>query len=297
MSFLVTRPPVPVPGHAGDGSMPCSAAMRATTGETNDLPFSCATGSAGCASGSAASVGGSGPARRQARRRPRRRCVRRGSRRRPPSARARRPPGRRGALAADAGEHRADVDRLALLDEDLADDAGRGRRHLGVDLVGRDLEQRLVGLDRVADLLGPLRDRALRDGDAHLRHDDVDCGSVLAISTEISSLSPRTTSSTCGMKAFSSTGENGTGVSGAASRLTGRVEVLERLLGDRRRDLGAEAAGARVLVQDEHLRGLAHRLEHGLLVPRHDRAQVDDLDRRVDLPWRPPRRCRPSRPR
>ena len=39
MSFLVTRPPVPVPGTCA-GSIPCSEAIRATTGETNDLPFS-----------------------------------------------------------------------------------------------------------------------------------------------------------------------------------------------------------------------------------------------------------------
>ena len=52
MSFFVTRPPVPVPG-TWDGSIPCSEAIRATTGETNDLPFSPgATGSA-CATGSA----------------------------------------------------------------------------------------------------------------------------------------------------------------------------------------------------------------------------------------------------
>ena len=38
MSFLVTRPPVPVPG-TRPGSTPCSAAIRATTGETNVLPF------------------------------------------------------------------------------------------------------------------------------------------------------------------------------------------------------------------------------------------------------------------
>ena len=38
MSFFVTRPPVPVPGTC-DGSMPCSAAIRATTGETNALPL------------------------------------------------------------------------------------------------------------------------------------------------------------------------------------------------------------------------------------------------------------------
>src|SRR5512134_492830 len=38
MSFLVTRPPVPVPGTTA-GSTPCSAAIRATTGDTNVLPF------------------------------------------------------------------------------------------------------------------------------------------------------------------------------------------------------------------------------------------------------------------
>src|SRR6476660_9749596 len=48
--------------------------------------------------------------------------------------------------SADVAELRADLDRLAFLDEDLDKRAGRGARHLGVDLVGGDLEQRLVGL-------------------------------------------------------------------------------------------------------------------------------------------------------
>ena len=62
---------------------------------------------------------------------------------------------------------------LALGDEDLGEHARCGRGHLGVDLVGRDLEQRLVGVDVVADLLQPARDRALGDGLAELRHRDV----------------------------------------------------------------------------------------------------------------------------
>ncbi len=86
----------------------------------------------------------------------------------------------RGSLAAgaaaDLAELRADVDRLAFLDEDLRQRPGGRARHLGVDLVGRDLEQRLVGLDLLALLLQPARDRPLRDGHAHLRHHDVDCG-------------------------------------------------------------------------------------------------------------------------
>jgi len=48
MSFFVTRPPVPVPGIT-DGSTPCSAAMRATTGDTNVLPLPAATGAVGAA--------------------------------------------------------------------------------------------------------------------------------------------------------------------------------------------------------------------------------------------------------
>ena len=122
--------------------------------------------------------------------------------------------------------------------------------------------------------LQPLGDRPLGDGDAHLRHDDVD-DRAGGHQYAASSRSPAATVSTCGMKAFSSGGENGTGVSGRGDPLHRRVERLERLLGDRGRDLGAEAAGARVLVQDEHLGRLLDAGEHRLLVPRHHRAQVD----------------------
>ena len=81
------------------------------------------------------------------------------------------------------------------------------------------------------------------------------------------------------MNACSSGGENGTGESGAAIRFDRPVEVLEGLLGDRRRDLGAEAARAGVLVEDEHLRRPAGALEHGLAIPRDQRAEVEHLDR------------------
>ena len=54
MSFFVTRPPEPVPG-TWDGSIPCSEAIRATTGETNDLPFSDAATGRRRGSGSATS--------------------------------------------------------------------------------------------------------------------------------------------------------------------------------------------------------------------------------------------------
>ena len=78
---------------------------------------------------------------------------------------------RAGAHAAD---HLADGHGVAGLGEDLGHRAARGRGDLGVDLVGGDLDDRLVGLDRVADLLGPLEHVALGDRLAHLRHDDVD---------------------------------------------------------------------------------------------------------------------------
>ena len=61
MSFFVTRPPVPVPGTT-DGSIPCSAAIRATTGETNVLPFPAAEAVAVAAGAGAGSAGAAGAA-------------------------------------------------------------------------------------------------------------------------------------------------------------------------------------------------------------------------------------------
>ena len=58
----------------------------------------------------------------------------------------------------------ADLDGLVLLDLDLQQRAGDGRGDLGVDLVGGDLEQRLVDGDLVADLLQPAGDGAFGDG-------------------------------------------------------------------------------------------------------------------------------------
>src|SRR5690606_17957193 len=66
-------------------------------------------------------------------------------------------------------------DGLALTHPDLAQDARGGRRNLGVDLVGRDLEQRLVAIDGIADLPNPANHRAFGDRLAHLGHDD-GCG-------------------------------------------------------------------------------------------------------------------------
>ena len=154
MSFFVTRPPVPLPG-TRLGSTPCSAAILATTGETNVLPFSlsrrlrlradgphggdlfghgfgghrfCRRHKAGLGGGwwSAAVMGGGAapaapitPAR--CRRRPSR-LPRRGS----------------------------------------EDDALTGARHLGVDLVRGDLEQRLVQRDRLPPPVSAIWSRSPR---------------------------------------------------------------------------------------------------------------------------------------
>ncbi len=74
--------------------------------------------------------------------------------------------------ATDDGEVGADGDGLVLLDEDLAQRPGHGGGDLGVDLVGRDLEKRLVDLDGVADALEPPGDGALGDRLAEGRHAD-----------------------------------------------------------------------------------------------------------------------------
>ena len=61
-------------------------------------------------------------------------------------------------------------DGRALLDEDLVEGAFERRRDFGVDLVGDDLEERLVLGDVVAGLLEPLADRAFGDALAELGH-------------------------------------------------------------------------------------------------------------------------------
>jgi hypothetical protein len=73
----------------------------------------------------------------------------------------------------DDGEYGADGCGLTLGDSDLGEEPGAGRWHLGIDLVGGDLKERLVGLDAVTDLLEPPRNRPFGDRLAQLRHGDV----------------------------------------------------------------------------------------------------------------------------
>ncbi len=80
-------------------------------------------------------------------------------------------PARGGVLGRlDLGDLGVVRDGLALLDEDCLQDPGERRRDLGVDLVGDDLEERLVLLDGVTGLLQPLADRPLGDALAELGH-------------------------------------------------------------------------------------------------------------------------------
>ena len=113
-------------------------------------------------------------------RRPQIRCGggrrRSGRRRRPAPARPALAPRRRDGrvhVRLEARDDRLHRHRLPFGHEDLGEHAARRRRNLGVDLVRRDLEDRLVALHLVADLLQPLRQRAFGDRFAHLGHHDV----------------------------------------------------------------------------------------------------------------------------
>ena len=198
-SSRVTRPPAPLPLQLGDVDV--VLADQAAHGRRHpDVP-SPAAGAGSCRPAPAASAAGGArrgsPARRA--RAARRRLLgagraRRGLAARPLGAvrlwRGRRPrPARRGsarprlrpsgsaaaapcAIARDLGQRRADLHRLAVGHDDLGDGAGDLGGHLGVDLVGHHLEQRVVLLDRVAFLDQPALDRPLGDRLAELRHLD-----------------------------------------------------------------------------------------------------------------------------
>ena len=185
------RPPAPVPSIVA-GSMPCSPISRRTTGDSRrwspDSVVATPVGVAdrchpsrrrcllgGC--GHARSIGDHGRRRRLARRLRRwgrlRRCRHLGRRGRLQGSCRCRLGSRDGPGIADAGQHRSDVDGVTLLHQDLAQQPGRRRRHLGVDLVGRDLEEELVLGHLVAHVLEPAGDRALGDGLTELGHRDL----------------------------------------------------------------------------------------------------------------------------
>ncbi len=71
-------------------------------------------------------------------------------------------------------QHLPDLDDLIRLDERFEQLAGDRGRDLGVDLVGRHLDDRIALGDLVAGLLEPLEDGALGDRLPHLRHHQID---------------------------------------------------------------------------------------------------------------------------
>ena len=97
-------------------------------------------------------------------------------RRRRRASRRRRRRGLAAGLLVDGGEERVDADGLALLGDDLGEDAGGGRRNLDRHLVGLELAEHLVDLDGVADLLEPGGDGGLGDALAERGHADVGHG-------------------------------------------------------------------------------------------------------------------------
>ena len=78
-----------------------------------------------------------------------------------------------GSSIADNGDDRTDLNRVALLGADLGQRPRNRRRHLGVDFVGRDLEERLVLSHLITHSLEPLGNRAFGDGFTELREGDV----------------------------------------------------------------------------------------------------------------------------
>ena len=92
-------------------------------------------------------------------------------------ARGAEPLERRGTVAVDLRDLGVVGHRLAFLDQDRRERPGEGRGHLRVDLVGDDLDDRLVLVDVLPDLLEPLADGPLRHALAELGHRHLGHGS------------------------------------------------------------------------------------------------------------------------
>jgi hypothetical protein len=71
-------------------------------------------------------------------------------------------------------EHRSHLNRFIGVRHDLDKGPGYRRRNFCIHLVGRDLDERLIGLNVVAHLLQPSKHRPLGDRLAHLGHGDLD---------------------------------------------------------------------------------------------------------------------------
>ena len=82
---------------------------------------------------------------------------------------------------ANDADNGVDLNGVAFGNFDFLEDAAGGGGDFGVDLVGGDLEERLVALDLVTGLLQPLGDGSFENRFAHLGHDYVSRHSSLSI--------------------------------------------------------------------------------------------------------------------
>ena len=147
MSPLVTRPSLPEPGTVGgiDAAFGGELAHRRRQRRVRRPAPSARQrrrGAAAAAAGGAAALAGAAAGLAAARRR----------------------------AVIDLAEQRADRDGLAVLGRDLAEHAGGRRRHFDGDLVGLELDQRLVHRHGIAGLLEPAADGGLGHGLAERRN-------------------------------------------------------------------------------------------------------------------------------
>ncbi len=80
---------------------------------------------------------------------------------------------RRSAFAGDHRDHVVDLDGLSRSNLDFTQHTTGRRGNFGIDLVGRNLKQRLIARNFVAHVFQPARDGAFKDGFSHLGHDNV----------------------------------------------------------------------------------------------------------------------------
>src|SRR5206468_9109580 len=93
--------------------------------------------------------------------------------------------GTAGRTYIDLPKQRTDGDGLAVLGRDLAENTGGRRRHFDGDLVGLELDQRLVHRDGIAGFLEPAADGGFRHGLAERRNTNFSHGMVSSIASTV----------------------------------------------------------------------------------------------------------------
>ena len=256
-SAWTIRPAVPVAA-TSRRSMPSSHARARTAGDAigrcaagAGLAATCAGGGAHCRRG----VWRRGLCRRRLRAVRRRGLCRCGLRRcRLRDCRRRRRARRRAIVDLDADQLRADREHLPDLAAEREHLAGNRRRNLDRRLVGHDVGEALVLGDRVARLDVPGDELDFGDAFADVGHPDhvhaPRQGSIDALERRRDALRAREVRPLERMRIRRVP---------AGHALDRRLEVIEAVLLHERDELGAEAAGARRLVDDDAAAGLLHR--------------------------------------